>query len=167
MPFLLVLEASERTLTPQACQPQPQVGVLRSPRKRLALSSEPTRRNSARGRRPLLSRSPGLCPDESCLTSSVLTFPKRCLTGFVLTVFIYKCCACLGSIFCFPHQQTGLKSHLPIRRTQVAVTFLIQKTHLCGCVTMRKRRKKKKRKDAFFFFFLGSSQSPANTLTGQ
>lgn len=78
-------------------------GVVRSPHERLALSSEPTS-----GGQPLPSRSPspGLCPDKPCLTSSVLTFPKQCLTGFVLTVFISECHACLGSVlvFLFPHQ---------------------------------------------------------------
>lgn len=78
-------------------------GVVRSPHERLALSSEPTS-----GGQPLPSRSPspGLCPDKPCLTSSVLTFPKQCLTGFVLTMFISECHACLGSVlvFLFPHQ---------------------------------------------------------------
>lgn len=50
---------------------------------------------------------PRLCPGEPCLTSSVLTFLKRCLTGFVRTVFVYECHACLGSVFYFfPHQST-------------------------------------------------------------
>lgn len=66
-----------------------------------------------------------------------------------------------------PSEQTGLKSHLLSRRTQVAVTFLIQKTHLCGCVTMGKRKRKNNKKEKMHFFFLGSYQSPANTLTGQ
>lgn len=78
-------------------------GVVRSPHERLALSSEPTS-----GGQPLPSRSPspGLCPNKPCLTSSVLTFPKQCLTGFVLTTFISECHACLGSVlvFLFPHQ---------------------------------------------------------------
>lgn len=41
-----------------------------------------------------------------------------------------------------------------IRRTQVAVTFLIQKTHLCGCLTMGKR----KLKIIHFFRFIVSLQ---------
>lgn len=58
--------------------------------------------------------------DESCLTSSVLTFPKRCLTGFVFTVIIVECRACLGSVFLFStSKQTGLTSHRLTRRTQL------------------------------------------------
>lgn len=147
-----------RTHTNTSSAPAPaSSGVMRSPRKRLALSSEPTWCSSTR-----VSVTPSQKPrlDEPCLTSSVLTFPKWCLTGFVLTVFIlHKCRACPGFVFLSlfpPLKQTGLKSHLFIRRTQVAVTFLIRKTHSCGCVTMGKRKKK----DPFFRFLSVSSWQP-------
>ena len=63
-----------------------------------------------------------VCPatPPTILALFVLTFPKRCLTGFVFTVIIVECCACLGSVFLFStSEQTGLTSHVLTRRTQL------------------------------------------------
>lgn len=96
---------------PQVCQPLTSGEVVRSPRRNPALSSETTIAMQLHRRSPHLPPSPWAWPP-----SSVLTFPKRCLTGFVLTVFMDACRACLGSViffhFCFfLSEQTGLNSH--------------------------------------------------------
>lgn len=44
---------------------------------------------SREGRPPFPESWPCLRPNEPCLTSSVLTAPMQCLTGFVLTVSIH------------------------------------------------------------------------------
>lgn len=90
-------------------------GVVRLPRKNLALFLRPSGtlhpRQLSQGappQPPPPQPPPPSSPDEPCPTSSVLTSPKRCLTGFVLTMFIYVSVVvpAWGFLvwFCFPHQ---------------------------------------------------------------
>lgn len=100
LPFLLVLEAVGRPSTPLVCQPQPRMGCeVTSSNTCTFLGTNVTSYNSTGGGAAAPFQKPQPLSDESCLTSSVLTFPKRCLTGFVLTAFIDECRACLGSVF--------------------------------------------------------------------
>lgn len=94
------------------------------PHQTLAFSSEPTGHSLAReGRPPFPESWPCLRPDEPCLTSSVLTAPMQCLTGFVLTVSIHMSvvpawgcvCVCVS-----PIEVNRAISHLSMKRIQVA-----------------------------------------------
>lgn len=100
LPFLLVPEATGRMSTPPACQPPasgPGWEVTSLNTCTFPSTNGTSPKSTGGGGRPLPEAAAS--SDESCLTSSVLTFPKRCLTGFVFTVIIVECCACLGSVF--------------------------------------------------------------------
>ena len=156
LPCLLVPEATGRMSTPPACQP-PASGPgweVTSQNTCTFPSTNGTSHKStgAGGRRPLPEAAAS--GDESCLTSSVLTFPKRCLTGFVFTVIIVECCACLGSVFLFStSEQTGLTSHVLTRRTQLMWLFSSERLFRVDARLWKMQKEKKKS-----IFFLGSYQ---------
>lgn len=125
-------EHCHRTSPPPAGEPQPQPqGVVRSPRKRLALFSEPTPCNST-GVTATASWKPRPPPGRASPDPFGADLPKA-MPYWFCTNRVHPRVLCLpGVVFLFsPSEQTGLKSHPLIRRTQVAVTFISSERLIC------------------------------------